>query len=633
MGAVVPGEDNLMRTRTLATFGIALVVVGLVVIGLILRQTHELGARSRPQPEAVVPAGPPATLAEVDTFLVRYNHDYRRLWTGSEGAKFLANSDITDEHTQQEVDAAQELADFVGDRQVIDQLRHLRRTPDLDDLHRRQLDRAWIEAAHYPGTAPATVSKLLATEAAATAAMYSHEYTLALSGKAARTVTPNQIDELLRTSRNLAERRAVWECSKSGGAALKDQLVELQGLRNTLARQMDYSSFFDLECADYGMTSDEMMTLIDDILASIMPLYQQLQCWVRYELAERYGVKVVPDMIPAHWLGNRWGQEWPGIVEGVDLDAMLRGRSPQWIVQQGERFYMSMGMPSLPLTFWGRSDLYELPPDATRKKNTHASAWHVDLDQDVRSLMSVRSDFSWFTTVHHELGHIYYYLAYSRPEVPYILRRGANRAFHEGIGTLIELASNEVPYLEEIGLLKPGEAPDQIRWLLNQALTGPVVFLPFACGTMTHWEHDFYENDMPRYWMNTRWWALAGQYQGIAPPSERGEDYCDPATKTHIIDDPAQYYDYALSEVILHQLHRYICRNILHQDVHAANYYGNHEVGDYLHAILAAGATRDWNQLLVEATGEPLNANALLDYFAPLQSWLQEQNKGRKVGW
>lgn len=565
----------------------------------------------------------------VDAFLHEYNARYQTLWTDSEGSKFAANSDITPENTAHEVAAAQALADYVGSRAVIEKLRALRQLPGLNELQRRQLDVAWLEAAQYPGTAPETVKQLLAAEAGATAAMYEHAFRLELPGEAPRVVTPNQIQDLLDESRDAAVRRAVWECSKTVGPVLRDRLVALQQLRNAVAREMGFSSFFALKCADYGLSSAEMMTLMDDVVAGVQPLYSQLQTWARYQLAARYGVADVPALLPAHWVANRWAQEWPGLVEGVDLDAMVAGREPSWLIQQAERFYVSMGMPELPASFWQRSDLYELPADATRKKNTHASAWHVDLDQDVRSLMSVRSDYDWFTTTHHELGHIYYYLAYSRPEVPPILRRGANRAFHEAVGTLIELACGQVPYLKQVGLLAPDAAPEQTSWLLSQALTGPIVFLPFAAGTMAHWEHDFYEDDLPADQLNGRWWQHAQRFQGIAPPAPRGEEFCDPATKTHIIDDAGEYYDYALSAVILHQLHRHICREILHQDVRAANYYGNHDVGAYLQKILAAGATRDWRDVLREATGEELSSAAMLEYFAPLQVWLEKENAGR----
>ncbi len=618
-----------MDIRRLALAGVVLLVAGGALILLLGRKDDAAAPGDRHQ---VAADHPPPSKGDVTEFLDDYNDAYRELWTGSEGAKWQANVDITEANSKAEVTATQALADYVGSREVIDQLQQLRRAEDLNELEERQLERAWQLAANYPGTAPATVRKLLQFEAAQNAMLYSHRFVLTLPGQEPREVTPNELDEILLASRDLRERRAVWECSKTVGPTLKDGLAELQTLRNAVAVKMDFSSFFGLQCADYGMTSAEMMLLMDDLLEGMRPLYEQLHCWVRHELAARYNAPDVPRLIPAHWLPNRWGQEWPGVVDGIDMDGMLRDVSPQWIIEQGERFYMSLGFEALPLTFWGRSDLYELPADANRRKNTHASAWHIDLDQDVRSLMSVRNDFRWFGTVHHELGHIYYYLSYARPEVPPLLRRGANRGFHEAIGTLIELASSQVPYLQEIGMLREDDAPDQVRWLLNEALTGPVVFLPFACGTMTHWEHDFYEEELPRHQWNVRWWQYAAEHQGIAPPSQRGEDYCDPATKTHINDDPAQYYDYAISYVILHQLHRYICEQLLQQDVHAANYYGNAQVGIYLESILSAGGTRDWNRLLYEATGEPLTASAMLDYYEPLMAWLQEQNAGRDVG-
>ncbi len=621
-----------MQTRTTAGIGMALLAVGLLAIFFLTYDPNQVTAPETAVKDKVAGAPVmPGTPAEVQAFLDQYNAAYQILWTRAEDAKFTAGADITPSHTRAVISTDRALGEFVGSGEVIDRLRLYRDRNDLSEVQDRQIEVAWQEAAHYPGTMTATVNRLISAEAVINDSLYSYDYRLTLPGQAARSVTPNEIADLLVTSRDLAERQAIWECSKKIGPKLKDDLVELQGLRNETAREMGYSSFFGLEVADYGMESAEMMALMEELTDGIMPLYEQLHCWVKHELAARYEVPV-PERIPAHWLGNRWAQEWPGIVEGVNLDAMLAGADPTWLVEQGERFYISMGFDPLPANFWSRSDMYELPPNATRSKNTHASAWHVDLDQDVRALMSVKADFSWFQTTHHELGHIYYYLAYSRDEVPPILRRGANRAFHEGVGSLIELAASQVPYLQQVKLMSADETPDEISWLLNQALTGGVVYLPFACGTMTHWEHDLYEKDLPRHQYNTRWWQYAAKYQGIEPPTPRGESFCDPATKTHVIDDPAQYYDYALSTVILHQLHRYICRDILKQDVRSANYYGNKAVGMYLDSVLRLGATRDWNQVMREATGEELSSEAMLEYFAPLQEWLGEQNEGREVG-
>ena len=613
-----------MSALRIILIGLVLIIAGwLVLTRLVPRDESDTSTATAPDQDS--------DTEEVQTFLDEYNATYRRLWTDAEGAQWDANSDICPENTQKRVAAAEALADYVGSREVIAKIRAFREHADLTELQRLQLEMAWQKAAHYPGTAGEVVERLIHAEAAQSDALYGHEYILTLPEEEPHPVTVNEITDLLASAEDLATRQAVWECSKSVGPVLRDGLIELQSLRNAVAREMGYGSFFDLEVADYGLTSDEMMRLVRELITGIRPLYEQLHCWVKHELATRYD-QPVPTRIPAHWLGNRWAQEWPGIVTGIDLDALFANRQPTWIIEQAERFYVSLGFPALPDEFWGRSDLYELAADADRKKNTHASAWHIDLDQDVRSLMSVKANYDWFTTTHHELGHVYYYLAYSNPQVPFVLRTGANRGFHEGIGTLIELASNQVPYLQGIdGLLTEEQTPDQIEWLLNQALRGPVTFLPFACGTMTHFEHDLYEEDLPADSYNARWWEYAGRFQGIEPPTLRGEEYCDPVTKTHISDDPAQYYDYALSNVILHQLHRHICREILGQDVRAANYYGQKEVGSYLHSILEVGATRDWRELIREATGEPLASEALLEYFAPLQVWLEEQNEGRDV--
>jgi peptidyl-dipeptidase A len=384
------------------------------------------------------------------------------------------------------------------------------------------------------------------------------------------------------------------------------------------------------------MTVPEMLALCDRLIAEVKPLYQQVHAWARHALSKRYHAEAPRDgKFPAHWLPNRWGQNWPSLVEGVDMDAPFKGKPREFITEQAERFYVSLGFPKLPKSFWEKSDLYPADPSSGRKKNSHASAWHIDLRDDVRSLMSIESNSRWFTTAHHELGHIYYYVSYSTPRVPYLLRAGANRAFHEGIGDLIGLAAGQRPYLKQAGLLTPeAEKAEPVTFLLDTALDGAsVVFLPWSAGVMTRFEHDFYAGKVADHALNAAWWALVGQYQGIAPPGARPETLCDAATKTHVNDDPAQYYDYAIGTVIKFQLHDHIARSILQQDPRDCNYYGDKRVGDFLRGILAAGATRDWNAVLREATGEALSARALVAYFAPLDQWLQKENQGRAVGW
>jgi len=567
---------------------------------------------------------------DLDTFLAEYNTLYRDLWQLAEGARWDANTDIGDVTSEARVTAEKAFAEKLGNAVLILRAQEYLKGDNLTFIQRQQLNYVLLNAAKFPGTIPETTTKLIEAEAAQNERLYSFEFSVNLPGEEPRTVSANEITVGLGDSSDLAARQAWWEASKEIGPSLRDGLVDLRDLRNETAASMGHTSFFALEVSEYGMTPQEMIELMDEVLAGMMPLYRQLHCWVRHELAARWDVPV-PRKLPAHWIGNKWSQAWPGIVEGIDLDALVADRSPEWLLTKAERYYVSMGLPALPASFWENSDLYALPPDSERKKNTHASAWHIDLDQDVRSLMSVESTFDWLQTTHHELGHVYYYLAYSNPDVPFVLRTGANRAFHEGIGTLIELVSSQTAYLRAIELLSKNEEIDQIQWLLNQALLGPVTFLPFACGTMTHWEHDFYEEPLAVDEMNDRWWQYVGEFQGVEPPSPRGKQWCDPATKTHISDDPAQYYDYALSSVILHQLHDHICREILHETPQTATYYERPEVGAYLQEIMKPGATKDWRELMVEATGAPLSSQAMLEYYQPLRDWLEEQNVGRDV--
>ena len=576
----------------------------------------------------------PSVKNEVRQFLAMYNDFDRGLYTVSADANWKASTDVSDLHAGQRIGADSALAAFRGSAAVIENAkRFLQQKQSLDPLEVRQLEKILLAAAESPGTIPDVVTARIETEARAADILNGFVFCLERRGeKCVKATNPNEIDEKLEKSRDLHERRKVWEASKETGPALKESLAKLRDLRNRVASELGYSSYFHLQVADYGMRVAEMMQLMDRAVADMRPLYEQLHLWTRRELAKRYK-QPVPKRIPAHWIGNRWAQEWPGLIEAVDIDPPFRAKSREWIVEQAERFYTSLGLPPLPKGFWDKSDLYQLPPDAKRRKNTHASAWHMDRDADVRSLMSVVPSFRWFDTSHHELGHVYYYMAYSNPRVPPVLREGANRAFHEAVGDLISIAARQQPYLKELKLLTEGQEIDQTKWLLNEALDNAVVFLPFSAGTMSRFEHDLYEKKLPIDQFNRRWWELAGQYQGVEPPGERGEQYCDGCTKTHVIDDAAQYYDYALAYLLKYQLHDYIARNILKQDPHNCNYYGNKEAGKWLWDLLSLGATRDWRQVVRERTGEDLSSRAMLEYFKPLLEYLRKENGAEPASW
>ncbi|NNF57631.1 MAG: M2 family metallopeptidase [Rhodothermaceae bacterium] len=574
----------------------------------------------------------PAIQREAQAFIDLYTRTLLPLYAESAEAQWAANTRIVDgdDTNAQRVQAADEAyAAFTGSAETIAQARaFLERRDDLTDLQVRQLDEILYAAASNPQTVPDLVRERIAAETAQNEQLFGFAYVL--DGE---EVTTNDLDRILRESNDVNDRMAAWSVSKSVGPTLSDGLERLVDLRNGVVQALGYDDYFSYQVSDYGMSSEEMVALMRQLNDELRPLYRELHTYFRYELAERYGVPV-PDLIPAHWLPNRWGQDWGALVtvEGADIDPALEERGPEWLVEQSERFYQSLGFEPLPESFYTRSSLYPLPPDATYKKNNHASAWHMNLGRDVRSLMSVEPNRDWYETTHHELGHIYYYLAYTNPDVPPLLRGGANRAYHEAVGSLMGLASLQPRFLASVGLAAEGEAPDPIQTLFKEALNY-VVFIPWSAGVMTEFEHDLYANTLPRERWNARWWELKARYQGIAPPEAGraavGSAFNDAATKTHINNDAAQYYDYALSNVLLFQLHDHIAREILGEDPRDTNYFGQPAVGDFLKDILSPGATVDGNELLRATTGRDLTAEPMLNYFAPLLEWLREQNAGR----
>lgn len=563
-----------------------------------------------------------------DQYLLDYNREYRKLYTAASEASWQLNTKIVEGDTLTQKlyeEASQKLTDFQGSIATIDSTKkYLLRRNDLLPLQARQFDYILFAAGGSPAVEAEAVKELIKENASQTKALFGYDFKI--DGK---SVTKNDITNILASNAPLPEKLKAWNASKELGKGLKNGLVRLRDLRNQTVSGLGFPDFFRYQVSEYNMSTDDMLTMNEGFIRDIWPLYRELHTWARYELAKRYH-QPVPDYLPAHWLPNQWGQEWTELVEaeGMNIDDTLKKKTPEWIIKKGEEFYVSLGFLPLPGSFYEKSSLYPVPANAPYKKNNHASAWHIDLDQDVRSLMSVETNTHWWETTLHELGHIYYYQSYSRPEVPYTLRAGANRAFHEAIGSQIGLASLQKPLLQSLNLVPSTLTTNDTLKLLSDALHH-IVVIPWAAGVMTQFEHKLYSEKLPADQFNKTWWELVKKYQGIVPPSNRDESYCDACTKTHIIDDPAQYYDYAMAEILLFQFHDHIAKNILKQDVHATNYWGNKDVGAFLHQLMAPGATVDWREHLKKNLGMDVSAKPILNYFAPLMAWLKKQNQGR----
>ncbi len=570
-----------------------------------------------------------AVAQSAQKFVDEYTREFMRLQYEAAEAEWASNTKIVEGDTTNSYRtrmANEAYANFTGSTHNIEMAqKFLEEREQLPEILVRQLDAILYAAANNPQTVPQLVKDRIKEETIQVEKLYGFDFSI--DGK---SVSTNDIDTALKEETDESKRLAAWEASKEVGKGLKDGLIRLQRLRNETVSALGYDNYFQYQVSDYGMSQDEMVQMNERLVRELRPLYRELHTWARYELAKRYGASEVPDMLPAHWLPNRWGQDWSALVEveGLDLDSILEPKGAEWLVKQAERFYVSCGFEELPASFYERSSMYPLPADAGYKKNNHASAWHMDLQDDVRCLMSVIPNAEWYETTHHELGHIYYYIQYTNPDVPPLLRGGANRAYHEAIGSLLGLAAMQKPFIQHLGLYPADAQVDETQTLLKEALNY-VVFIPWSAGVMTEFERDLYAEPLAQDSFNQRWWELKAKYQGIAPPTARGEEYCDAASKTHINNDAAQYYDYALSYILLFQFHDHIARNILKQDPRATNYYGSDAIGDFLSELMRPGATVDWNELLKQTVGSEMSAKPMLRYFEPLMAYLKKQNAGR----
>jgi len=461
---------------------------------------------------------------EAQEFLDGYTSEYIRLYSNTQLAQWKSNTEIIAGDSSNMVAAQradEAMAAFTGSEANIHSAKEfLNEKASLTPIQQKQLEAVLYAAANNPQTIADVVKQRIKAENEQIQKLYGYQYML--NGK---KVTTNELDELLKKEKDPVKRLAVWEASKAVGPSLKDGLVRLRDLRNQTVQALDYPDYFTYQVSDYGLNTGEMMALMDGLIRDLWPLYRELHTWMRYEMAAKYGASQVPDLLPAHWLPNRWGQDWSSAVEvqGLNLDSVLKPKGPQWIATEAENLYVSLGFPKLPAAFWTGSSLYPYKADSTVKKNNHASAWHMDLNKDVRSLMSIEPNSEWWETANHELGHIYYYLSYSNDSVPPLLRQGANRAYHEAVGSMMGMAAMQKAYLVGRGLIGADVKTDSIRSLLKEALNS-VVFIFFSSGTMSNFEKQIYTDKLPPDQWNAAWWGLAKKYQGIAPPSPRGEE-------------------------------------------------------------------------------------------------------------
>lgn len=444
--------------------------------------------------------------------------------------------------------------------------------------------------------------------------------------------TLDDLSRTMTTSRRPDDLLDAWTGWHAVGRDLRAPYQRFVELGNEGARELGFADLGAFWRAGYDMPPDAFAAEVDRLWTQVEPLYARLHAHVRRRLGQHYGTALVPQdgPIPAHLLGNMWAQQWGGIYDLVgpprrgpsyDLTRLLAGKQvdARGMVRYGEAFFTSLGFAPLPDTFWERS-LFVRPAD--RDVVCHASAWNVDSVDDLRIKMCIEINADDFVTVHHELGHNIYQRAYNQQ--PFLYRSGANDGFHEAIGDAVALSITPA-YLQQVGLLDAAPGSDgDLEFLMRMALD-KVAFLPFGL-LVDQWRWQVFSGQVPPERYNAAWWELRERYQGVSAPVARSEADFDPGAKYHVPGN-TPYTRYFLAHILQFQFHRAMCRQAGHTGpLHTCSVYGNADVGARLAKMLEMGQSRPWPDALEALTGErEMDATAIVDYFAPLTTWLDAQ--------
>ncbi|KEK28256.1 M2 family metallopeptidase [Shewanella xiamenensis] len=457
-----------------------------------------------------------------------------------------------------------------------------------------------------------------------------------------KCMTQPELSTLMAESRDPAKLLEAWKGWREIAKPMRPLFQREVELANEGAKDLGYANLSELWRSQYDMKPDEFSKELDRLWGQVKPLYESLHCYVRGELNNEYGDAIAPKTgpIPAHLLGNMWAQQWGNVYDlvapndadpGYDVTELLeqKGYDEQKMVKQAESFFTSLGFAPLPESFWSRS-LFLQPKD--RDVVCHASAWDLDNLDDIRIKMCIQKTAEDFTVIHHELGHNFYQRAYKQQ--PFLFKNSANDGFHEAIGDTIALSITP-SYLKQIGLLEDvPDASKDIGLLLKQALD-KIAFLPFGL-MIDQWRWKVFSGEITPAQYNQAWWELREKYQGVKAPTDRSEADFDPGAKYHVPGN-VPYTRYFLAHILQFQFHKALCETAGDKGpVHRCSIYGNQAAGEKLNKMLALGASQPWPVALKEVTGtEMMDASAVLDYFAPLKIWLDEQNKAanRQCGW
>ena len=579
--------------------------------------------------------------SDVETFLERVELEDKTLGPVASSAYWLQANFIT-------YDSQKVVADY-GKRFQLLALERARQASTFDDVEVSEENRRKLNLIKNSFVMPSPLDDTLAGEIANIMAELDAMY-----GAGQHCFGEGDCYDLeafegvIDNSRDPDELLKAWEGWRNIGTPMKDKYLRMVEIGNLGAKDLGYEGLTDLWFSQYDMPAEEFLAETDRVWDELKPLYDALHCHVRSELSEHYGEEIVSKegVLPAHVLGNMWGQSWanvydlvytpdnPNASSGIDLTKILEEKNIDEIemTKIAENFFISLGFQPLPDTFWERS-LFVKPQD--RSVVCHASAWNLDADaNDLRIKMCIERNAEDFSTIHHELGHIFYYQAYNSTQ-PSVFQSGANDGFHEAVGDLLSLSITP-EYYNKIGLISEAEAKDAtsdpISLLMQQALQG-VVSVPWTL-MLDKWRAGVFSGETSESQLNDSWWELREYYQGIGVPRERGADAFDPGAKYHIPGN-TPYTRYYLAQILQYQFHESLCNQMgFEGPLHECSIYDNELAGKKLRAMLSLGQSQEWQVALEALTGtRSLSGKSMLNYYKPLKDWLDVQNTDRTCGW
>ncbi|MGO4220953.1 M2 family metallopeptidase [Lysobacter sp. TAF61] len=644
--------------RALLAIGITAAVIGLA------------GCKKEPTPTPTTEGGTATTAPAgetADQFIARVNDEYRKMFPEMTAAQWLSSTYINDDSGLVAAKANERyLAQLKSWIEQANKFEGQKMSPDTA----RAIQLLKIGAAMPPPKNPAHLEELTRI-AAHLEQVYGAGTYCTGDGDAKQCRQLGELEDVLRSSRDYDTQLDAWQGWHTIAQPMRKDYTRFVELINEGARDMGFADTGELWRSGYDMSPAEMSAETDRLWGQVKPLYEQLHCYARTRLEAKYGEDkghVAGNMLPAHLMGNMWQQDWGNLWDILApyqnagdlnitsaLESQYRAaydaqlvkhagqRSPTDLAQfeqdaklasaklmteRAQDFYTSLGMQKLPASYWDKTQFIK-PRD--RDVVCHASAWDMNMAGDVRTKMCIKPNEEDFTTIYHELGHIYYDLAYNKQ--PPLFQQGAHDGFHEAIGDTIVLSMTP-KYLQSIGLL--GDQQQSNEALINSQMRmalAKVSFLPFGL-MIDRWRWGVFDGSIKPGDYNKAWWELKAKYQGVAPVTARGEDFFDAGAKYHVPGN-TPYTRYFLSHILQFQFYKALCDSAGYKGpLYECSFYGNKEAGARYQAMLSKGASQPWQKTMKELTGgEKMDASAVLEYFAPLQTWLKQQNEGKTCGW